>query len=216
MKKISCQQQQKQQSVIQNKRGRCSNHQLAIHCNHINDPSHIILLMVSYTFANVYLYIILYYDTNNILHIIQIAIDFWKHFSERPLDTIFHPKSVALIGASEKPGSVGRTILWNLLSSPFGGTIYPVNNRLKKNGTSNNIFGIKSYVNVKDIPEEGGIDLVIIAVPSRAVKEVCVFICVVYTCVCLSILTHHNHTYLGYERLCLRIGQRSNHNLGWI
>ena len=112
------------------------------------------------------------------------AIDFWKHFSERPLDTIFHPKSVALIGASEKPGSVGRTILWNLLSSPFGGTIYPVNNRLKnKNGTSNNIFGIKSYVNVKDIPEEGGIDLVIIAVPSRAVKEVsiCLYVlCVVY------------------------------------
>jgi len=110
----------------------------------------------------------------------HIATDFWKHFSERPLDTIFHPKSVALIGASEKPGSVGRTILWNLLSSPFGGTIYPVNNRLKsKNGSSsNNIFGIKSYENVKDIPEEG-IDLVIIAVPSRAVKEVCVFICVV-------------------------------------
>ena len=60
-----------------------------------------------------------------------------------------------------------------------------MNNRLKSkngSGSSNNIFGIKSYTNVKDIPEEGGIDLVIIAVPSRAVKEVCVFICVVYTC----------------------------------
>ena len=59
-----------------------------------------------------------------------------------------------------------------------------MNNRLKnKNGSSNNIFGIKSYVNVKDIPEEDGIDLVIIAVPSRAVKEVsiCLYVlCVVY------------------------------------
>ena len=119
------------------------------------------------------------YYTNDIYYFIHIAIDFWKHFSERPLDTIFHPKSVALIGASEKPGSVGRTILWNLLSSPFGGTIYPVNNRLKSKNGSNNIFGIKSYQHVKDIPEDDGIDLVIIAVPSRAVKEVCVFISVV-------------------------------------
>ena len=46
-----------------------------------------------------------------------------------------------------------------------------------------NIFGIKSYQNVKDIPEEDGIDLAIIAVPSRAVKEVsiCLYVlCVVY------------------------------------
>ena len=100
-------------------------------------------------------------------------IDFWKHFSERPLDTIFHPHSVALIGASEKEGSVGRTILWNLLSSPFGGTIYPVNNRIKNNDGKNNIFGIRSYANVRDVPERG-IDLVIIAVPARAVKEVSV------------------------------------------
>ena len=45
----------------------------------------------------------------------------------QPLDAIFNPTSVAVIGATEKEGSVGRTILWNLLSSPFGGTVYPVN-----------------------------------------------------------------------------------------
>ena len=57
-----------------------------------------------------------------------------------------------------------------------------MNNRLKnKNGSgSNNIFGIKSYENVKDIPEEGGIDLAIIAVPSRAVKEVSMRLYVLY------------------------------------
>ncbi len=37
------------------------------------------------------------------------AHDLWKHFQERPLDAIFRPKSVALIGASEKEGSVGTT-----------------------------------------------------------------------------------------------------------
>jgi hypothetical protein len=38
-----------------------------------------------------------------------------------PLNTLFAPKTVAVIGATENPGSVGRTILWNLISSPFGG-----------------------------------------------------------------------------------------------
>lgn len=42
-----------------------------------------------------------------------------------PLDAIFAPQSVAIIGASEKVGSVGRTILWNLISNPFGGTVFP-------------------------------------------------------------------------------------------
>ena len=46
---------------------------------------------------------------------------------ERPLDAIFAPRNVAVIGATEKAGSVGRTILWNLISSPFGGAVFPVN-----------------------------------------------------------------------------------------
>ena len=39
----------------------------------------------------------------------------------QPLDVFFSPKTVAVIGATENPGSVGRTILWNLVTSPFGG-----------------------------------------------------------------------------------------------
>ena len=42
----------------------------------------------------------------------------------RPLDVFFSPKTVAVIGATETPNSVGRTLLWNLLTSPFGGTVY--------------------------------------------------------------------------------------------
>ena len=48
-------------------------------------------------------------------------------YNHNPLDFMFAPKSVALIGASEKQGSVGRTLLWNLISHPFGGTVFPIN-----------------------------------------------------------------------------------------
>ena len=40
-----------------------------------------------------------------------------------PLESFFSPRSVALIGATESPGSVGRTVFWNLISNPFGATL---------------------------------------------------------------------------------------------
>jgi hypothetical protein len=46
-------------------------------------------------------------------------------YTTNPLKSIFAPKNVAVIGATEKEGSVGRTILWNLISSPFGGAVFP-------------------------------------------------------------------------------------------
>ena len=48
-------------------------------------------------------------------------------YERQSLDAIFKPETVAVIGATERPGSVGRTIMWNLVSSPFGGTVFPVN-----------------------------------------------------------------------------------------
>src|SRR5258707_1104732 len=50
-----------------------------------------------------------------------------RQVTRHPLDSIFAPKSVAVVGATEKTGSVGRTVLWNLMNTPFGGPIYPVN-----------------------------------------------------------------------------------------
>ncbi len=64
-----------------------------------------------------------------------------------PLDSIFSPKNVAVIGATERQGSVGRTVLWNLISSPFGGTVYPVNPKRPS------VLGIKAY---KDIARAAG------------------------------------------------------------
>ncbi|MFN8631787.1 MAG: GNAT family N-acetyltransferase [Chloroflexota bacterium] len=76
-----------------------------------------------------------------------------------PLDAIFHPRSIAVVGATEKEGSVGRTILWNLLSSPFGGTVYPVN------PTRPAILGVKAYASIAAIPDE--VDLAVIVTPAK-------------------------------------------------
>ncbi|MBP8000912.1 MAG: bifunctional acetate--CoA ligase family protein/GNAT family N-acetyltransferase [Chloroflexi bacterium] len=79
----------------------------------------------------------------------------------KSLDAFFAPKSVAVIGATSKMGSVGRTILWNLISNPFGGTVYPVN---PKHGS---VLGIRAYANVAAIPEP--VDLAVIVTPSHSV-----------------------------------------------
>jgi acetyltransferase len=82
----------------------------------------------------------------------------------RPLDAIFAPKSVAVIGATDRPGSVGRLVLWNLLSSSFGGTVYPVNPK------RHSVLGVKAYSTIMDIPEP--VDLAIIATPASTVPGV--------------------------------------------
>jgi acetyltransferase len=79
----------------------------------------------------------------------------------QPLDAIFAPKTVAVIGATETPGSVGRTVLWNLVSNPFGGTVFPVNP--KRPG----VLGIKAYPNIAAVPAK--VDLAVIVTPAAAV-----------------------------------------------
>lgn len=85
-------------------------------------------------------------------------------FEPNPLDAIFAPKNVALIGATETQGSVGRTILWNLISNPFGGTVFPVNPKRPS------ILGIKSYPNIKDVPAR--VDLAVIVTPAPTVPDI--------------------------------------------
>src|SRR6478672_123357 len=76
---------------------------------------------------------------------------------KQPLDVFFSPKTVAVIGATENPGTVGRTVLWNLVTSPFGGTVYPVNPK------RSSVLGVKAYPSVSDIPEP--VDLAVIITP---------------------------------------------------
>ena len=81
-----------------------------------------------------------------------------------PLDPFFKPKSVAVIGASEKPGSVGRSVFWNLLSNPFGGAVYPIN------PNHPNLLGVRTYPKVSDLPERA--DLAVIVTPAATVPGV--------------------------------------------
>lgn len=95
---------------------------------------------------------------------IERAYDILRTEKQNPLDAIFTPKSVAVIGASEKPGSVGRTLLWNLISNPFGGTVFPVNPH------RHSILGIKAYPSIFAVPET--VDLAVIATPAPTVPTI--------------------------------------------
>lgn len=86
------------------------------------------------------------------------------HYEYQPLDAIFTPKNVAVIGATETQGTVGRTVLWNLISSPFGGAVFPVNPK------RSSILGIKAYPNIASVPEP--VDLVVITIPAPAIPNV--------------------------------------------
>jgi acetyltransferase len=82
----------------------------------------------------------------------------------QPLDVFFSPKTVAVIGATENPGTVGRTLLWNLVTSPFGGTVYPVNPKRPS------VLGVKAYKSVSEIPEE--VDLAVIVTPPPSIPGI--------------------------------------------
>jgi acetyltransferase len=79
------------------------------------------------------------------------------------IDAIFKPRSIAVIGATPRPGSIGRQILNNLFAYEFNGKIFPVNPHHEY------IHSTKSYASVEDIPDE--VDLAVIVVPAPAVLE---------------------------------------------
>lgn len=81
-----------------------------------------------------------------------------------PMDWVFKPRSVAVIGASRREGSIGNKIFSNLLNAPFKGLIFPVNPQ------ADLIAGIKAYSSVLDIPEP--VDLAVIVVPAEMVLPV--------------------------------------------
>src|SRR5690242_8398992 len=80
------------------------------------------------------------------------------------LDVFFSPRSVAVVGATENVGSVGRTILWNLMTSPFGGTVFPVNPKRAS------VLGVKAYPSLSEIPEP--VDLAVIVTPPPSVPGI--------------------------------------------
>ena len=83
-----------------------------------------------------------------------------RYEQRQPLDAIFAPHSVAVVGATEKAGSVGRTILWNLISSQFGGTVFPVNPK------RSNVLGIRAYPGIDAVPETVGLAVIVTPAPT--------------------------------------------------
>jgi acetyl coenzyme A synthetase (ADP forming)-like protein len=74
------------------------------------------------------------------------------------LEPIFHPRVVAVIGASRRPGSIGHALFHNLLTGGFAGTVYPVNPHAASIGS------VHAYPTVAAIPEP--VDLAVIVVPA--------------------------------------------------
>ncbi len=85
-------------------------------------------------------------------------------YERHPLDVIFEPETVAVIGATERVGSVGRTVMWNLISNPFGGTVFPVNPK------RTSVLGIKAYPSIAEVPER--VDLAVVVTPAPTVPDV--------------------------------------------
>src|SRR5689334_13703672 len=85
----------------------------------------------------------------------------FRYKQQHPLNAIFEPKSIAVIGATEKAGSVGRTLLWNLISNPFGGTVFPIN------PVRESVLGVKAYPRLAALPQP--VDLAVIVTPAPTV-----------------------------------------------
>jgi acetyl coenzyme A synthetase (ADP forming)-like protein len=82
----------------------------------------------------------------------------------RSMARLLRPRSVAVIGASREPGTVGHELVRNLLASRFQGPVVPINPR------ATHVAGVYAFPSLADVP--ASIDLAVIAVPAAAVEDV--------------------------------------------
>ncbi len=80
------------------------------------------------------------------------------------LDSLFAPNAIAVIGATDRPGTVGRTLLENLRNASFHGRVYGVNPKRTE------VLGLRCFSRIGDIPEK--MDLAIIVTPAPTVPGV--------------------------------------------
>ena len=78
------------------------------------------------------------------------------------LNVFLNPRSVAVIGATDRPGSWGSFIMEGLLSTNYPGKIYPVNNH------ADQVFGLPALSDLKQIP--GPVDLAVLTIPQPSVE----------------------------------------------
>ncbi len=80
------------------------------------------------------------------------------------LQPFFRPRSVAVVGASRDPSSIGFRILDAVLKNGFAGAVFPINPRAAE------IDGVRAYPSVRQLPE--AVDLAVVAVPRDALLGV--------------------------------------------
>jgi acetyltransferase len=80
------------------------------------------------------------------------------------LETLFAPRSIAVIGATDKADSVGRTVMRNLVGGTFTGAVFPVNPKRAS------VLGVKAYPSVTAIPDQ--VDMAVVVTPAPTVPDV--------------------------------------------
>jgi acyl-CoA synthetase (NDP forming)/RimJ/RimL family protein N-acetyltransferase len=94
----------------------------------------------------------------------DIVADRESHADVASLRSLLQPAAVAIVGASRRPGTVGRAILHNVINAGFAGHVYAVNPRARQ------IEGVPCVPSVAELPE--AVDLVVVAVPAAALRDV--------------------------------------------
>jgi len=82
----------------------------------------------------------------------------------RSMGRLLRPRSVAVVGASRRVGSIGHQLVTNLLSGGFAGPVYPVNR------SADTVAGVPAWPSVGEVP--GPVDVAVVAVPRAAVPAV--------------------------------------------
>jgi acetyl coenzyme A synthetase (ADP forming)-like protein len=80
------------------------------------------------------------------------------------IESIMNPRSIAVVGATNRSGSVGLAVFRNILNAGFEGVLYPVNPKAKS------VQSVKAYPKLVDIPDE--VDLAVIIVPAEIVCSI--------------------------------------------
>ena len=79
----------------------------------------------------------------------------------KDVNAIMMPKSIAVIGATDRPGSVGLAVFSNILKSGYRGVLYPVNPK------KHSVLSVRAYPTLTDIPDE--VDMAVVIVPAAVV-----------------------------------------------
>ena len=80
------------------------------------------------------------------------------------IQAIMSPRSIAVVGATNRPGSVGHAVFENIISNGYQGILYPVNPKSKS------VHSVKAYPRLKDIPDS--VDMAVVIVPSEIVPSI--------------------------------------------